>query len=451
MKQYILIQNDGEIESNSFELIGASTKRDEKGKIGFFGSGLKYSIAYMMRHGIDFRVFSGAKELRFSTTEERLKGMNFDRICINGKETSFTVTMGPTWKEDWFVLREIYCNALDEGSCTMVKETESVLPTEGKTRIYIEITDSLRAVIKNWDAYFADEREPIFITPKVYSCFLGHEDQGAQAHEQVISVFHKTEGVLYRRGIRVYAFKNALYDYGCEYVNINEDRTARQPDGLRYGILSMVNGLVDENYIKSILRTGDDDKPSEEYFSISIGGTCNQHVSEKWVSFSQQNMLVVKEIAGRYAETIRESRKEVFLLPTVFARSIKKSFPDAVIVGMGSIIGNDSFNEMSKTAKMDYLLKEVLQSLKQMNYHVHYDIRVGQFGDDKILGHADLKQKIIYIADITFDRGRRELATTIMEENEHIKSGHGDETRDFQTHFFNQWLKSMEENHGLFL
>ena len=35
MKKYILIQNDGEIESNSFELIGASTKRTEKGKIGF--------------------------------------------------------------------------------------------------------------------------------------------------------------------------------------------------------------------------------------------------------------------------------------------------------------------------------------------------------------------------------------------------------------------------------
>jgi len=56
MKKYILIQNDGEIETNSFELIGASTKRDDKTKIGFFGSGLKYSIAYMMRKGIEFKI-----------------------------------------------------------------------------------------------------------------------------------------------------------------------------------------------------------------------------------------------------------------------------------------------------------------------------------------------------------------------------------------------------------
>jgi hypothetical protein len=38
-----------------------------------------------------------------------------------------------------------------------------------------------------------------------------------------------------------------------------------------------------------------------------------------------------------------------------------------------------------------------------------------------------------------------------MEENEHIKSGKGDETRAFQTHLFSQWLKTMEDNNGLFL
>jgi len=113
MKKYILIQNDGEIEVNSFELIGASTKRGDEGKIGFFGSGLKYSIAYMMRNNISFKVFSGANELKFTTVKESFRNSSFDRICINGKETSYTITMGPTWTEDWFVLREIYCNALD--------------------------------------------------------------------------------------------------------------------------------------------------------------------------------------------------------------------------------------------------------------------------------------------------------------------------------------------------
>lgn len=449
MNQYILIQNDGEIETNSFELIGASTKRDEKGKIGFFGSGLKYSIAYMMRKGIDFKIFSGVNELKFTTVNEKLKGKDFDRICINGKETSFTVTMGPTWTEDWFILREIYCNALDEGSCTMVKETENVSPAEGKTRIYIGITPALKTVIQAWDAYFADERTPIFVSDEIYTCYLGHDD-GGSTHCQKVSVYHKTNGVMYRRGIRVYKSETALYDYGFDFVNINEDRTAKQPHGLRYAIINMVATFADENYIKNILRTGQDDNPSDEYSAVSMGDVFSQF-SKKWVQFSKDNMLVVKEISGRYAEVIQKSQREVFFIPSMFARLLKKALPEVSIVGMGVFVGDMSFEQVDKTAKMNYLLKEVLQSLKDMGYVVNHDIQVGQFEDEKILGHADIKQKVIYIADQTFDRGRREIATVIMEENEHIKSGHGDETKEFQNHIFNQWLKSMEEANGLFL
>ena len=173
MKKYILIQNDGEIETNSFELIGASTKRGDTAKIGFFGSGLKYSVAYMMRNKIEFKIFSGELELKFTTVPEKLKDQIFDRICINGKPTSYTVTMGPTWTEDWFVLREIYCNALDESSCQMVRETENINAVAGKTRVYIEATENLKVVVDNWDAYFSTEREATLDVEKVYTTFLG--------------------------------------------------------------------------------------------------------------------------------------------------------------------------------------------------------------------------------------------------------------------------------------
>ena len=82
--KYILIENEGEIEINSFELIGASTKREDDTKIGFFGSGLKYSIAYMMRKNISFRVFSGRTELIFTTIPETLKDQSFAKRCIGG-------------------------------------------------------------------------------------------------------------------------------------------------------------------------------------------------------------------------------------------------------------------------------------------------------------------------------------------------------------------------------
>lgn len=449
MTKYILIQNDGEIETNSFELIGASTKRGETGKIGFFGSGLKYSIAYMMRKQIGFKIFSGEKELLFTTHPEQLKDKSFERIMINGNPTSYTTTMGPTWTEDWFVLREIYCNAIDEGTCTLVKETEIVSPSEGKTRIYIEQTDTLRNVCNNWDAYFSDERTPIFTTDKdVYTCNLGTEDNNV--YNQKVSVYHKTNGAMYRKGIRVYQNEKYLYDYGFSNININEDRTAKNANSINYAILNMAAAFQNENYIKSILRTGADDLSSTEYYALSYSDPTDAW-SDKWVEFSKTNLLVVKELSSKYTDEIRVSKKEVFVIPATFARYMKKNLPEVLIMGMGSLIGNSIVNEIEATAKMNFLLKEVIAALKEMKYEVHFDIKVVSFDDENILGQADLKNKVILIADKTFDMGRREIAMTLMEENEHILSQKEDETRAFQTHIFSQWLKTMEDSNGLFL
>lgn len=449
MKKYILIQNEGEIESNSFELIGASTKRGEKGKIGFFGSGLKYSIAYMMRNGIGFRIFSGEREVVLSTVPEQLKEKSFDRICIDGKPTSYTTTMGPTWTEDWYVLREIYCNALDESDCQLIKETENVNSVEGKTRIYIELTDKLRIVMDNWDKYFSMDREPLFVEEDVYTTYLGSGD-GIGVNRQAVSVYSRRGGSLFRRGIQIYKSDKYLFDYGVQYADINEDRTARHANAFNYAIASLMARFPSEHYIKSVLRTSEAEMQSFEYYSIMYT-SIESSFSDKWVAFSNENLLVVKEVAGKYIDQIQKSKMEVFYLPLHFAREMKKEIPDVVIIGMGKAIGNVSMCEVGKTTKMEFLLKEVISALAEMKYQINYNIEVVAFNDENQLGYADVKNKVIYLADRLFDMGRREIAMTLMEEQEHIYSNKGDETREFQTHIFSQWLKSMEEANGLFL
>jgi hypothetical protein len=447
MKKYILIQNDGEIEPNSFELIGASTKRGEAGKIGFFGSGLKYSIAYMMRKGIDFKIYSGMQEFHFTTKSEFLKDKSFERICINNTPTSYTTTMGPTWTEDWFVLREIYCNAVDEGSCTLVKETENVLPSDGKTRIFIEQTASLKQAIDNWNGYFSDERTPIISVPEVYTCYIGTSDT-EPANTQSVDIYEKTEGVIYRKGIRVYKNDDYLFDYGMKSVDVNEDRTAKNMSAFAYAIRSLMALFPSENYVRAVLRTGDADVSSFEYRALSAH---DGKFNDEWISFSDRAMLVVREISAKYIEQITRTTMEVFYIPASFARSLKKMLPAIKILGMGSIVGEYGYNEIDKTAKMDFLLKEVLRALAEMNYHISFEIVPVEFDKDHVMGMADTKNKRILIADTTFDKGRREIALTLMEENEHIISGAEDESRKFQTHIFSGWLKYMEESNGLFL
>jgi hypothetical protein len=355
--------------------------------------------------------------------------------------------MGPTWEKDWLVLREIYCNALDEGTCQLVRGIETTNPSEGKTRIFIELTEDLQKVIENWDSYFCDERTPVFTSDPIYTCYIGHADGG---DTQPVSVFDKTEGVIYRRGIRVHIRKEQLYDYNLQFVNINEDRTCSSSHGLGYISNNLIAKMFNQNYVKSILRTGADTTPCREYSDLTSGEVRNGF-SPDWIQFSKDHLLVVREISGRYTDEMIKSKKEAFLLPSSYARELKKSQPDAIVLGMQNILGDNSINEITKTSKMDFLLKEVLSSLKQMNYNISFDIRVVQFDNEDLMGMADLNKKEIMIADKTFDMGRREIAMTLIEENEHIISQKGDETRAFQTHIFNQWLKTMEDNHGLFL
>ena len=55
MEKWLKIGNSGEIESGAFRLIGACTKRGDDSMIGYFGSGLKYAMAVLLREGIEFK------------------------------------------------------------------------------------------------------------------------------------------------------------------------------------------------------------------------------------------------------------------------------------------------------------------------------------------------------------------------------------------------------------
>src|SRR3990167_132326 len=120
---YICIENSGEVDINAFRLLGASTKEGDETKIGFFGSGIKYALAAALRMKIPVKVFSGIKEIKISTKKAKMRGESFDVICINGVPTGMTTRMGKDW-ESWFIFREFYCNAIDEGGNSLSTSNE---------------------------------------------------------------------------------------------------------------------------------------------------------------------------------------------------------------------------------------------------------------------------------------------------------------------------------------
>lgn len=109
----IVFKNEGKLDINSIITFGVSVKEKESA-IGFFGTGLKYAIAVLLRNGCTVAIKSGADIYSFGTEELIVRGKSFPIVTMNGKPLSFTTEYGKTW-ELWQAARELYSNCLDEG------------------------------------------------------------------------------------------------------------------------------------------------------------------------------------------------------------------------------------------------------------------------------------------------------------------------------------------------
>src|SRR5207302_1267275 len=112
---------------NAFKLLGASNKRGDSAKIGYFGTGLKYAIAVMLRQGIEFKVFSGTKEIKIGQRNTKFLDSTVAVMTVNGEKTSITLDAGIDW-QPWFAIREIYSNSIDEGGTMSLR-----VPSEARS------------------------------------------------------------------------------------------------------------------------------------------------------------------------------------------------------------------------------------------------------------------------------------------------------------------------------
>lgn len=98
MIKYLKISNQGELDIRLVALMGGTTKSNDKYKIGQFGTGLKYTLAWLFRNNLDFKIYTGETVVDVKTESEEIREENFDIICINSQRTSITAGMGMDWK-----------------------------------------------------------------------------------------------------------------------------------------------------------------------------------------------------------------------------------------------------------------------------------------------------------------------------------------------------------------
>ena len=430
---YILIENKGEIDAEALILMGGSSKTQKQGFIGKWGSGWKYSIATLLRNNIDFKIFSGDRQIKIETQKVDFRGISLEKIIIDSRETSLTTNMGHDWFT-WFAIREILSNSIDEGEHNIVMSTNDINSRSGYTRIYIEHNPEIQNVIDEWDNYFTSDRIDI-----IYE----------KGQDKIFSNLHKEEFILmFRRGIRCYeGSTKSLYHYDLSKFEINESRVISNDYSAKKDITVFLNNCDNQTVILNILKNAAKGKYYEGNLSWDIW-MLPLRLSETWKTVIGNYRIIPYEMGGWFES---ESLKyPCYFVQLELAKRIKKSFPEIIVYGVLED-GEKTVlkHEIELDKRKQFLFNECNRFFNEAGYSVEYPIKVVRFNDYDKLGLAE--NDTIYLSEKLFDMGKREIAITIIEENEHLKTGYKDETRTFQQHIFNLFISQMEERVAFFL
>lgn len=426
-KGYIKIENKGEMDVNALLLMGATNKKGDDSMIGYFGSGLKYSIAVLLKFGISFHIFAGEKEIKVTTTQKDFRGNKIDVIKINNRLTSMTTEMGPDWKA-WFAVREIYCNAIDEGEYNLGIAGEPV-GEKGKTIFFIEFSEELEHLFSNWDKYFSDKRKDLIIDSEEHrtKMFNGSRGDGENL-------------VIYRKGIQCYyEKKKCLYHYDLGWVEINESRILTSIWDFKFHLPKVIALIADRGVIKNIFDN------YKDTFEEGLEWGYARSFNKEWLDVIDGRTLVIDKFAGHYQEEIASNPREFLVLPIGIVDSLGDYFGKKITI-MGSSNAYDSGVKIKMTTKQEERVKSALEFLKSGDIEIKAPVVIYDFKDEQTLGEA--KNGEIRLSQKVFDMGKRLIVATVLEEASHLDSGKGDKTRAFQDYLFNKLINLLEDKVG---
>lgn len=391
-KGFVVFRNKGVIDPKSITTFGVSSK-ESAGAIGFFGTGLKYAIAILLREGCKVTVHAGLNRLEFGTCKQTIRVDEFTFVTMNGQELGFTTELGKTW-EVWQAFREIYCNTLDESgeffTCSDVPD-----PRDDETMIVVEG----RKFMEAWDmrGEIVLESEPLAVLP-------GIEVRSGQTQ------------YVYYRGIRALKLNRpALYTYNItDSTELTEDRTIKYSFYVDLKVAKGLCALTDKHHLQNILTAPDNS------FEASLD-------FDRGIVPSDQFKDVVRVMARQFSARINRS---------------------AVKLCQGSILDQlDKMEHMPLNAVDQSRMNKAIDFCRKISFNVdEYPIIVSEFLGEGVLGRAHDEK--IYISKRVLMMGTKMLAGTLIEEFIHLRHQLKDETYDMQNFLFDTLVSMGEQMLG---
>lgn len=419
--KYLKIENKGELDMRLITLMGGSTKSDDKSKIGEFGTGLKYSIAYLMRNNIDLKIFIGEQEVTFGTEQETIQDTSFDIITIDSKRTELTTAVGKDWK-GWMICREIWCNAIDEEEYSK-DVTEELVGRDGYTTFYLQLTGEIKETVDNWTDYFTDK-------PRL----AGSDHNGY--------ILHGGGHIrLYKQGVLVYEDKEkpSLYCYDFPFCSINE---LREYKGWMPSEVERCLANLDKKYAEHFISNVKD-----EHWE---GGLDFNYVnfSKEWITMLGDAKIIKQEdLTSFKSRGVEIDEASLVVVPDGIYNQLSDMQPSVSAVRRADKV--NSFVEVYDQ-EMEEAINRAKDILEECGYWVDPELKwlVGHFGSGNKLGSVNLDTKEVMMSMQLKSMGEFEMVTTVIEENEHARTGYSDCSREFQQHFINLYAKTLLKSGG---
>lgn len=392
----IVFKNSGEIDPRSISTFGVSVKQG-KSPIGFFGTGLKYAIAVLLRTGHKVTVYAGNNEIRFGIASSAVRGQDFDFITMQTNsgapvEIGFTTELGKTW-DLWMAYRELACNCKDENGEGSF-EFEAPVSEAGTTTIVVE-GEAFEGVYARRHEYILEDA-PMFKVGE-------------------IEVRNRPSADFYYRGVRVMRHNaEGIYTYNdLQKLDLTEDRTVKEQWQPRYRIATSIMRSDNRQFLRAVLSAKDTTMegaldyhgwgiaPSETFLDV-----CGSMVADKIMALNKSALKVWQESTKHVAIP-----KEIDMT-TVQHKSMERALDFCAKIGF-QIRGS-------------------------------YPIKVVESMGEGVLGLAH--DETIFVAERVFHLGgTKQLASTLIEEYLHLRHGWKDLTRELQSFLFEKLVSVGEE------
>ena len=382
----VSFQNPGKIDLQAAMTFGVSAKVCSN-PIGFFGTGLKYAIAVILRNGGKISIHDGSKSHSFSLRERIDRtGQTYYSVFMGNTDLRFSVMLGINWTA-WQAFRELYSNVKDEGGYAT---NHALRGRPEHTTIVVSNFPEFDQAFEERGKYFLEGREPLY--------------RGWYAE-----VYGGPSAGVYYRGILVHQLPPdapSQFTYNLvSTVQLTEDRTIKHTH--------VVPALIGYTWLQC---------PKTDLLSEAL--TASRGTTEHDLNYGAYSGVDPSDV---FLDTVLALRR------SPEAGKVNRSASDLLAKARPETDGSEP---IVLTAAQQAELETALTILESRFPDVRQVplIPVSTLGAG-VFGLA--RRGKMYIALRCFEAGLIQLVGTIFEEYSHVTKDFQDESRDFQNYLIN--------------